>query len=89
MVQGVPKVPGNTPQGDRKGWVTTWYTGTPTKKTNLQMREVIVVEQFCHAVSTKTQAWIRRHNPDILEEAVKLVEDFEDSLISQLTHFSS
>ncbi|MGH0124628.1 UNVERIFIED_CONTAM: hypothetical protein FKN15_076716 [Acipenser sinensis] len=28
------------------------------------------------------QAWIRHHNPDTLEEAVKLAEDFEDSLTS-------
>ncbi|MGH0131029.1 UNVERIFIED_CONTAM: hypothetical protein FKN15_022224 [Acipenser sinensis] len=55
---------------------------TPTRKTNLQMGEAIVVEQFCHVVCADTQAWIRRHNPDTLEEAVKLTEDYEDSLIS-------
>ncbi|MGH0169229.1 UNVERIFIED_CONTAM: hypothetical protein FKN15_056177 [Acipenser sinensis] len=55
---------------------------TPGKKTAQQMGEAIVVEQFCHVVGAETQAWIRRHNPDTLEEAVKLAEDFEDSLTS-------
>ncbi|XP_058865597.1 uncharacterized protein LOC131707274 isoform X2 [Acipenser ruthenus] len=55
---------------------------TPGKKTVQQMGEAIVVEQFCHVVGAETQAWIRRHNPDTLEEAVKLAEDFEDSLTS-------
>ncbi|MGH0149802.1 UNVERIFIED_CONTAM: hypothetical protein FKN15_016115 [Acipenser sinensis] len=55
---------------------------TPGKKTPQQMGEAIVVEQFCHVVGAETQAWIRRHNPDTLEEAVKLAEDFEDSLTS-------
>ncbi|MGH0128239.1 UNVERIFIED_CONTAM: hypothetical protein FKN15_033795 [Acipenser sinensis] len=47
------------------------------------MGEAIVSEQFCHVVSAETQAWIRRHNLDNLdlEAAVKLAEDFEDSLI--------
>ncbi|MGH0152667.1 UNVERIFIED_CONTAM: hypothetical protein FKN15_062921 [Acipenser sinensis] len=49
------------------------------------MGEAIVVEQFCHVVSAKIQAWIRRHNPDALEEAVKLAEDFKDSLVSTKT----
>ncbi|MGH0147717.1 UNVERIFIED_CONTAM: hypothetical protein FKN15_017524 [Acipenser sinensis] len=43
------------------------------------MGEAIVLEHFCHVVSTETQDWIRRHNPDTLEAAVKLAEDFEDS----------
>ncbi|XP_041114346.1 E3 ubiquitin-protein ligase TRIM58-like [Polyodon spathula] len=55
---------------------------TPEKKTTQQMGEAIVVEQFCHVVSAKTQAWIRHHNPDTLEEAVRLAEDYEDSLMS-------
>ncbi|MGH0155480.1 UNVERIFIED_CONTAM: hypothetical protein FKN15_067215 [Acipenser sinensis] len=57
----------------------------PTKKTSLQMGEAIVVEQFCHVVGTDTQAWIWCHNPDTLEDAVKLAEDFEDSLVSART----
>ncbi|XP_058851963.1 uncharacterized protein LOC131699403 isoform X2 [Acipenser ruthenus] len=58
---------------------------TPAKKTNLQMGEAVVVEQFYHVVGTETQAWIRRHNPDTLEKVVKLAEDFEDSLVSTQT----
>ncbi|MGH0167657.1 UNVERIFIED_CONTAM: hypothetical protein FKN15_070216 [Acipenser sinensis] len=58
---------------------------TPEKKTNVQMGEAIVVEQFCHVVGADTQAWIRRHNPDTLEGAVKLAEDYEDSLVSART----
>ncbi|MGH0129806.1 UNVERIFIED_CONTAM: hypothetical protein FKN15_052157 [Acipenser sinensis] len=46
------------------------------------MGEAIVIEQFCHVVGAETQGWIRRHNPDTLEQAVKLAEDFEDSLTS-------
>ncbi|XP_033852947.3 uncharacterized protein LOC117398065 [Acipenser ruthenus] len=55
---------------------------THRTKTNVQMGETIVVEQFCHVVGADTQAWIRRHNPDTLEGAVKLAEDYEDSLES-------
>ncbi|MGH0155146.1 UNVERIFIED_CONTAM: hypothetical protein FKN15_028440 [Acipenser sinensis] len=45
---------------------------TPEKKTNLEMGKAMVVEQFCHVVSANTQAWIRCHNHDALEAAVKL-----------------
>ncbi|MGH0162486.1 UNVERIFIED_CONTAM: hypothetical protein FKN15_063132 [Acipenser sinensis] len=54
----------------------------PEKKTNLQMGEAVVVEQFCNVIGADTQAWIRIHNPDTLEDALKLAEDFEDSLVS-------
>ncbi|CAM4731012.1 unnamed protein product [Leuciscus chuanchicus] len=46
------------------------------------MGEAIVIEQFCHVVGAETQGWIRCDNPDTLEQAVKLAEDFEDSLTS-------
>ncbi|MGH0146379.1 UNVERIFIED_CONTAM: hypothetical protein FKN15_012866 [Acipenser sinensis] len=46
------------------------------------MGEAIAVEQFCHVVGAETQVWIRRHNPATLEAAIKLAEDFEDSLVS-------
>ncbi|MGH0177391.1 UNVERIFIED_CONTAM: hypothetical protein FKN15_011469 [Acipenser sinensis] len=52
---------------------------------SLQVGEAIVVEQFCHVVGAKTQAWIRCHNPNTQEEAVKLAEDFEDSLVPAKT----
>ncbi|MGH0169336.1 UNVERIFIED_CONTAM: hypothetical protein FKN15_067088 [Acipenser sinensis] len=55
---------------------------TPEKKTNPEMGEAVVVEQFCHVVGADTQVWIRRHNPDTLEAAIKLAEDYEDSLVS-------
>ncbi|MGH0139554.1 UNVERIFIED_CONTAM: hypothetical protein FKN15_069811 [Acipenser sinensis] len=58
---------------------------TPALKTTAQMGEAIVIEQFCHVVGAETQGWIRRHNPDTLEQAVKLAEDFEDSLVSAQT----
>ncbi len=58
---------------------------TPALKTTAQMGEAIVIEQFCHVVGAGTQAWIRRHNPDTLEQAVKLAEDFEGSLVSAQT----
>ncbi|MGH0185230.1 UNVERIFIED_CONTAM: hypothetical protein FKN15_017326 [Acipenser sinensis] len=58
---------------------------TPALKTTAQMGEAIVIEQFCHVAGAGTQAWIRRHNPDTLEQAVKLAEDFEDSLVSAQT----
>ncbi|MGH0129967.1 UNVERIFIED_CONTAM: hypothetical protein FKN15_055830 [Acipenser sinensis] len=52
------------------------------QKMGLQMGEAIVTEQFYHVVGAETQSWIRRHNPHTLEAAVKLAEDFKDSLIS-------
>ncbi|XP_058848156.1 uncharacterized protein LOC117402822 [Acipenser ruthenus] len=60
-------------------------TAETHRKTNVQMGEAIVVEQFCHVVGADTQAWIRRHNPDTLEGAVKLSEDYEDPLVSART----
>ncbi|MGH0169641.1 UNVERIFIED_CONTAM: hypothetical protein FKN15_057226 [Acipenser sinensis] len=58
---------------------------SPARKSGIQMGEAIVTEQFCYVVGAETQAWRRRHNPDTLEAAVKLAEDFEDSLISAKT----
>ncbi|MGH0143329.1 UNVERIFIED_CONTAM: hypothetical protein FKN15_007391 [Acipenser sinensis] len=58
---------------------------TPEKKTNLQMGEAVVVEQFCHVVGADTQAWIGRHNPHTLEDVVKMSEDYEHSLVSART----
>ncbi|MGH0160607.1 UNVERIFIED_CONTAM: hypothetical protein FKN15_039489 [Acipenser sinensis] len=60
----------------------------PAQKTSLQIGEVFVVEQFCHVVGAETQAWIRCHNPDIMEKALKLTEDFEDSQVSTQTAYS-
>ncbi|XP_058841537.1 uncharacterized protein LOC131697382 [Acipenser ruthenus] len=57
----------------------------PSQKTGIQMGEAIVMEQFCHVVGAETQAWIRRHNPTTLEQAVALAENFEDSLVSART----
>ncbi|MGH0166019.1 UNVERIFIED_CONTAM: hypothetical protein FKN15_050659 [Acipenser sinensis] len=53
-----------------------------TSAKNLQMGEAVIVEQFCHVVGAETQASLWCHNPDTLEEAVKLAKDFEDSLVS-------
>ncbi|MGH0166097.1 UNVERIFIED_CONTAM: hypothetical protein FKN15_064892 [Acipenser sinensis] len=83
---GVPKIPGYTHQVVAQklcDHMVQWLN--PTKKTCLQMGEAMVVEQFCHVVGPGTQVWIRRHNPDMLEAAVKLAEDFEDSLVSSRT----
>ncbi|XP_058862677.1 uncharacterized protein LOC131704957 [Acipenser ruthenus] len=57
----------------------------PSQKTGIQMGEAIVMEQFCHVVGAETQAWVRRHNPTTLEQAVALAENFEDSLVSART----
>ncbi|MGH0166974.1 UNVERIFIED_CONTAM: hypothetical protein FKN15_051986 [Acipenser sinensis] len=57
----------------------------PAEKTGQQMGEAIVLEQFCHVVGAETQGWIRRHNPTTLEAAVRLAEDYEDSLVSVKT----
>ncbi|XP_058872352.1 zinc finger protein 202-like [Acipenser ruthenus] len=57
----------------------------PSQKTGVQMGEAIVMEQFCHVVGGETQAWIRRHNPTTLDQAVALAENFEDSLMSAQT----
>ncbi|MGH0180360.1 UNVERIFIED_CONTAM: hypothetical protein FKN15_004003 [Acipenser sinensis] len=54
----------------------------PREKTGVQMGEAIALEQFCHVVGAKTQAWIWRHNLATLEATIRLAEDFEDSLIS-------
>ncbi|MGH0149231.1 UNVERIFIED_CONTAM: hypothetical protein FKN15_021052 [Acipenser sinensis] len=66
-------------------FVNPCYWLNPAQKTNLQMGEAIVVEQFCHVVGAETQAWIRCLNSDNLEYAVKLAEDLEDSLVSAQT----
>ncbi|MGH0145146.1 UNVERIFIED_CONTAM: hypothetical protein FKN15_025624 [Acipenser sinensis] len=55
---------------------------TPALKTSAQMVEAIVIEQFCRVVGAETQAWIQSHNPNTLNQAVKLAEDFQDSLVS-------
>ncbi|XP_058884688.1 uncharacterized protein LOC131737749 [Acipenser ruthenus] len=57
----------------------------PSQKTGIQMGEAIVMEQFCHVVGAETQAWVRRHNPTTLEQAVALAENYEDSLVSART----
>ncbi|RXN01335.1 hypothetical protein EOD39_7064 [Acipenser ruthenus] len=54
----------------------------PLQKTGVQMGEGMVMEQFCHVVGAETQAWICYHNLVTLEEAVKLAEDYEESLTS-------
>ncbi|MGH0152463.1 UNVERIFIED_CONTAM: hypothetical protein FKN15_059110 [Acipenser sinensis] len=45
-------------------------------------REVL---SLCHVVGAEIQEWIRHHNPENLEDAVKLAEDLEDSLVSAKT----
>ncbi|XP_041082890.1 zinc finger protein 444-like [Polyodon spathula] len=56
-----------------------------SQKTGVQMGEAIVMEQFCHVVGAETQAWIRRHNPTTLDQAMALAETFEDARMSAQT----
>ncbi|MGH0164902.1 UNVERIFIED_CONTAM: hypothetical protein FKN15_069974 [Acipenser sinensis] len=74
--KGVLKIPGDTPQGGCGKVV--WPHGAladPCQENQSANGEAVVVEQFCHVVDAETQAWIRCHNHDSLDKAVKLAED--------------
>ncbi|XP_041115780.1 zinc finger protein 449-like [Polyodon spathula] len=66
----------------QKLWDHMVHWLNPAQKTGAQMGEAMVLEQFCHVVGTDTQDWVRLHNPDTLEAAIKLAEDFEDARAS-------
>lgn len=48
----------------------------PAERTNQEIREIIILEQFLWMLNPEVQTWIKEHSPSSTEEAARLADVF-------------
>ncbi|CAM4469821.1 unnamed protein product [Lepidochelys kempii] len=67
-------------------WVTRWLR--PAAQTVEQIMDQVILKQFVQCLPDSMQVWVRRHQPGIVEAAVKKTEEYAEANFPPREHWT-